>query len=499
MRPKPLLLALAAILSGPAAAAAAPMEVAAALQKAQLLAADNDCPAALATLEPLLGETTGREHEAVQAGRLLCLLRVGRLDEGAAAHRELLAASPDNPVVRSFGLLLAAAQGRFADSADQLAAIATDAPRLLGGFNSQLWTSLSRELTREGDYARRYRTALALARANWQPADGTDISQDLSGDAVRALIADGKAGEAEPFLADIDRPEELLRMAGERRYAALWPAIEERLGPRGEKAIGRFASRSLSALATAAGDPRTRREAIEAFEMLNRHEDADLLSRQVTIDEAMGEDDFTAVLYGAAALVASGNADGALDRLRALARLDPDKSPVAANGRLYLARWLQDLGHNDEALAVAREGLAHPQRYNAFGLAWLRRAEGCALYGLGRVDEAGASIAAIRVADNPGAAIETMLCTGRFAEASAAAVATLSDAEQASRLIAFLQPGGAQLFFIPTPTDAAWAKLAADPAVKAAFARVGRALPRDYWPAPGEQPLPRLPNRAKTV
>lgn len=501
MRPRFAALLLMAALPG-VARAASPAEIGSALARATELAAREDCSGALALLDPLVPEVQGQERDAVQGSRLLCLLRVGRLEDGVAAHRELLASAPRNPLVRSYGLLVAAAQGRFAESADQLAQLATDDPKILGGFNSQLWTNLSRALSQSGDYARRDRTGLALARANWQPADGKDVREDLSQDAVRALVAEGKSGEAEPFIADIDQPDTLYEMAMQRRYAALWPAIEARLGDHGARAVDRFAAEKLDQQANAPGDPRVRRDAVQAYLALNRFDDAGALGRQVPIEEGMGEDDYVAASYGVEALVMSGDREGGLARARALAALAGDTAPIAYNARLNLALMLVELGHHGEALDIARAAMRDGAKfYNDFGIAWLRRAEACALQGLGRVEEARTAADSLEgLANvNPAAAIEGMMCVGRNDRAATLAVATLTDPEKADAIIPRMQPAAAKLASVATPIDAMWARLAAMPMVKTAFEKAGRILPRALWPTPGERAVPRLTDASDTV
>ena len=471
----------------------------AAVAKALPLAKANDCRGVLALLDPAVAGGAGRGtmgRFSAQMLRLPCLPSAGRETEVAPLLAELRAQAPDNALVRGYQILDDADTEHYAQAADDLAAVADQRSRALAMIPGQLWRQVAQALTLGNDTARRDRTALALALADWDPADRPDLAETLAADGVGALLDKQAVDDARPLLDRVNRPPLLWEMATERRYAALWPDIEAKMGPAGGTAIDAYARTTLDAYANAPQDPHAMLDATQAFSFLGRFDDVTSTAATTAVAPGMSEEQVDIVLADADAQAAAGHRDAALARLRPFATADLATTPEAAGALIGFAEQLEDAGRYDEELAVATAGIgAKSAAFSGYGLAWLKRNQVCALVGLKRGAEAKAIGDALKAsaADNQAAAIEGLLCAGREGEAAAIAVATLGTAEGADRLADQFQPDGALLPHAPSHLRALWARLLTRSDVKAAFERAARILPKPYWPLTTPRALPAPP------
>lgn len=503
-RRAPLLIAAALAGAAPALAIPArsasppPLDAAAlhaAVGRGFALGQDGDCAAALGVLDPLLTALPpGGDRSAAQLVRLSCLAATGRVEEIPPVQRELAAALPKNPYVRSMGVLVAASEGRFDVAAEQLADIAQNDPATLAMIPSNSWRGIAQQLTQSDKFSLRDKVIVALARADWQPADRPEMRDSLAEGAIGALLADGQTSEAGLLLGRVTMPELLTEMAVERVYQPLWPAIEARMGPAQSRSADRFATARLDAFARTPDDPRALRDAVRAFILLGRYAEASETAASVRVTEGMDEDAVTIVRYDAQAMQAAGRRDDAVARLRPFTTLDPAKTPDAVSGLVELAETLDEAGRAADALGVARDALAKgDSALSPWGAAWLRRTELCTLATLGRGAEARGvgDLLKAKAADNEAAAVEGLLCARRTDEAAVIAIGALRTVEGADNVADQFQPDGAIWAPSGSRLRTLWMALLARPAVKAAFERRARVLPRAYWPARAPRPIPR--------
>lgn len=454
----------------------------------------GDCAGALAILDPLVADMTGRQRNAVQILRISCLGPVGRGDEIPGIYKEMAASEPDNPSVRAVGVFVAAQLDDMPEAARRLTALAEQAPDGLGSINGVLARGILQDLGERHDLAGRKRLFVALARADWQPADEPDMRESVAQGAIEALLADRRLPEAEAFLPRIAMPEILVTMATERLYEPLWPAIEARLGDHSGLAIDRFALGRLEAFTRSENDDRTRRDAIRAFILLGRYPEAIELGEKVAVVDGMSDDAVASVRYHAQALAAEGDRAGAIERLRPFTTIDPAKTPSSVSGLVGLAELLDEAARPAEALAVARAAQASSgDTISKWGRAWLRRTEVCALSTMGREGEAKPIADGLIAgsADNEAAAIEALLCAGRADDAAKIAVATLATPDGTAAIADQFQPEEAIWAPAGSRLRGLWVAFLTRTDVKAAFDRSARILPRRLWPARTPRPIPR--------
>jgi tetratricopeptide (TPR) repeat protein len=465
-----------------------------ALATAQQAIAAQDCAGALTVLDPLvprLGD--GPQRAALQRIRLFCLGVEGRATDIALVQRELAKSLPTDGLVRAYGILVAADENRYVDAASQLSALATSAPHSLEILTGQSVRAISLQLTREHAYRQRGEMLVALAKADWQPSDLPELRSSFAQGAIETLIANGKADEAAGLLDRIDQPEMLTSMATERRYAALWPMIEDRLGPKSAIMADRFARERLVFYANNPDAPAALRDATNAMLVLGRYSEVVEMTDNVVVEDGMGHEAVQTMMYRARALSTLKRGEEARKLLSSVAALNPQRTPDASSMIITFAEFLDDSGHEEEALAFTREAQAKATAVlSDFGRRWLDRTEVCALSALGRTAEANAAVDRMKLvsAQNQAATIEALLCAKRDAEATKIAIKAFDDSDMASNLVAQFQPSDSTWAPAPSRLRSLWLAFLARPDVKAAFERKGRILPRTLWPSPTPRAIP---------
>ncbi|WP_076071252.1 hypothetical protein [Sphingomonas montana] len=477
--------------AGPAAAGNARVAIA----EAFALGQKGDCRGLLARLDPLVvGLAPGADRNAAQLLRLNCLAPAGRGDELVAVHRELVAADPANPIVRGFGVSIAAGTGDMKGAGQQLAVLAEQTPEALNGISGRLWRAVAQSLSEAKETALRDRIAIALARADWQPADLPGLRGDVAEGAIDALVRRGEIVEAGQLLPRVTAPESLFEMAIMRDHAPIWPQVEAQMGPQSGRAVDAFAADRLAAFAASPDDATTRLGAVRALVLLGRFDQASETAADVAIADGMDEDAVAMVRLDAQARAVTGERAAAIARLQPFSGVDFARTPVAVSGIIALAETLDEAGRANEALAAARLGLTRGGgALSPYGTAWLKRTEACALAALGQGTAAQAATAALRARadDNPAAAIEASLCAGQDDAATTLAVATLGTAEGAALIADQFQPDDA--LWIPggSRLRAMWTTFLKRPAVAAAFEKRARILPEALRPSRNPRAMPR--------
>lgn len=453
----------------------------------------DDCPALLGLLDPALPRIAAPERLTVQMLRVVCLGR-SRGGEIPALYADVAAIDPANPAVRRLGVLVATQAGSWQTAGERLAGLAEAAPKELAAVNGMVVQAILQGLAAEKRTPLRERLLVAMAKTDWTPADMPDMRDGLAQGAIDAQLAAGNVEDAKRLLARVAAPELLAGMAMERHYAPIWPEIEVKLGPNGGDAVDSFAGPRLDAFANSPPNTKATRDAVRAFVLLGRYQDAVDTARPIVVADGLDDNATVTLRYEAQALSALGMRDAAIERLRPFATLDLAKNPYAASAIVTYAELLQEAQRPADALAVSRTLLGDgAPRLSPWGAAWLRRSELCALSSLKRTAEARAAADALIVAAdvNRAAAIEGLLCAGRGDDAAKIAVPGLRTREGANQLADQFQPADALWGASDGSFRALWTGFLARPDVKAAFEGSARILPRTLRPARSPRDIPR--------
>lgn len=465
------------------------------LASAQQAIAGQDCHAALAALDPLVPRLGDDPRRAiVQRLRLVCLGVDGRVADVPIVQRELTKLMPRDGLVQAFGVLVAADESRFVDAANQITALASTSPQNLEILTGASVRAISARLTEQHAVQARADMLVALARVDWQPADIPELRVSFAQGAIEALLGNGKADEAADLLDRVDQPEMLTSMAIERHYAPLWPAIERKLGPQSGNMVDRFALDRLNFFANNPDSEASLRDAANAMLLLGRYDDVVDMTDGVTVRAGMNRDTVRTLLYRARALAALKRNDEAVKLFSGFMALDLRQTPDATPALVNYAEFLDEIGHEQDALATARTAQDKASTtLTDFGKRWLDRTEVCALSALGRVEDANAAADRLKALSdqNQAAAIEALLCAGRDAEASILTMKAFEDNDVLSNLVVQFQPAESVWAPAPSRLRSLWFAFLKRPEVKAAFERKGRILPQEFWPAPNPRAIPR--------
>lgn len=281
-------------------------------------------------------------------------------------------------------------------------------------------------------------------------------------------------------------------MLAERRYAPIWPYMEERAGDGLEKII-----KEDLALNTARyeADPESGERLSDlGYALLQAGEIRKLidLTKRFNTREAdystLEEEGAWVVNYMANALMADGRADEGLAALGKLAALDPAKYPWVVNYVINYGVALAGDGQHEAALKALDRAQPVAEKYGSpYARALVTGQRACSLYKLGRSSEAAQHLAVLEQMrpDAPSAVIGYAMCAGRDDLAIAWSLAALANDVSAGATINELQPAYMSNSPQVTTAQEPYLLLAKSPELAAAFERVARVVPERFAPLGG--------------
>ncbi|OSZ71959.1 hypothetical protein CAP39_00800 [Sphingomonas sp. IBVSS1] len=460
------------------------------LARAATLLDDGKLPEALSLLDALLATSDlPADKGQVEGLRSFALARAGKFAEARTAIEFAVdAAMTPTPLLMRQLFVLRALTEDIPAAGQALQLIAATDPKWLADLPTDL---VSAVLADTGQDDRKFDLALTLVTAAYAPADQTVGDGDALRLAVIAGLAKrGRLDEAQPIIAALVNPVSIVRLAIDRRFQSLWPALEARLGPGADLADAMFIAAAEKILARAPDSIIARAGVAEALNIASKEPEA--LARIADIGATpealarMTDRELWAVSLKANLLADAGRTDEALKSLDAAAALPAETHPNVAAFRIIAADMAEEAGRHDEALkrvaAIDSKGL------NPFGVHALASIRVCALARAGRMAEATTAAASLPTgwtSDGNNRALQAALaCIGKLDAAATLLIKRLESEDSRDDVLFELQP------FLITDrpnapdraTKAALRTLKARPDVKAAFAKWGRDLPAAISP-----------------
>ena len=455
---------------------------------------DRQFDKALSTTSKLHPDVDNRTGTAIVSGmRAAALIGLKRDSEAKQliAEAERLAPQEPFPTTTIFEASIIAERYDFAaDALDRLIARFPDVARdqsadFVGDF-------LRNEP--KGQEQRNEDRRVALARIGF---GGSANGDWLAASAIDILVKRGDVSGAGDLLTYIDDPLTIENMLVQKRYAVLWPRIEEHAGNHLSKVQTSSAANAEQDYQGAPDDNAKFQTYINALRYAGRLNDAIALSTKLPatretmakVDEQTG----WAVNNLALALHQAGRANEA-DRMFAMLNETPMENGGWRVSMIInrLALLVAD-GKFDKAATLldATEGSAREDG-NDYARQLVRRLKYCTLSSLGRKDGAAKLLPDMlaHAEDAPQPTIEGLLCAGEIDKAEQLTLQTLSDpkATPAKKMkfegdfVRALQP-------IPLTDDepSVWTNrltvLRQRPAIAAAYNRLGRDMPAEYLAA----------------
>lgn len=325
---------------------------------------------------------------------------------------------------------------------------------------------------------------VSLARIGF----GGDRGDFLTAEAVAILLARGDKAGAADLLKFIDEPRVVEDLLIQRRYAAIWPQLEEMAGPHLEKVRASSTAAAERALARKPEDHEALADLANALRHSGRLDDAIKLKSRLPAKAQMSSADEQVgwlVNNIALAMHEAGRADEADALFADLNEAPMPKEFWRVSMKINRLELLVFDGKFDRALPLIEptaktEGSDYAEQL-------VRRLRYCTYSRLGRTSEAalleGDLLAHAK--DAPAPTIDGLLCAGQIDKAEKLALASLKNADEAKRR-SFEGDFVRQLQVKPLTSDdpsvweGKWQDLRRRPAIAAEFERLGRDMPDAY-------------------
>ena len=445
---------------------------------------------ALPILDTMLANTDlPAERGRIQQLRFFVLARLNKLAEARQAI-EIAVANAESPSPMVLGALfkIRALMGDNVPAADTLLLIAATDPKTLNTLPSEMVSDVMRAIVK--DENRSFDVDFALQAAGWAPTDATlgDIDW-LRVRLVTGLVKRGRRDEARGVVDTILNPVQLVRLGIDRRFTALWPQIEKRLGPGADVADAAYVGAAKARFDKTPKSLVARLDYAEALNIASREPEALVISDVVKTPAelaALNQREIWLVNLSASLLGDAGRIDEAMARFNALNASPFDGRPALISTMINQALFAASVNRPNDAIAAAELAESKSGALSQFGQLYLSEARACALTQLGKKSEAEIAAAALvsKPDGNDDAYLGAMICLGRLDAAAKSVIRRLGDDDARSDMLFALQP-----FLINRDDvlrDASERKalrtLKARPDVKAAYLKAGRDMPAAVAP-----------------
>jgi tetratricopeptide (TPR) repeat protein len=309
-------------------------------------------------------------------------------------------------------------------------------------------------------------------------------------EAIGLLVKRGEMSAAMDLLRYVDDPHSIERLLIMRRFEALWPVLEARVGPNLANVRASSAAAAEQAYQADPHTPLRLLELVDALRYAGRYDDAIALRPKLPADSAaMGRADERtgwAVNSMALGLYEVGRADEADQLYELLNGAQMDAGRWRVGTIINRVELLVSAGRFDQALsmmATTEESAAKDG--NDYARQLVRRLKYCALSGSGRKEEATRMLPDLmaHAQDAASATVGGLLCGGEIDKAEAVALASLKTEKGEHDFVRALQP---ELLTSDDPSvwQTRWQELRKRPAIAREYHRLGRDMPKQYLPPP---------------
>lgn len=444
---------------------------------------------ALADIKDLNPDPSNKEGRAVldamRATAMLGLKRDKEADRLIARIRELSSGDPTADSILFNSIVWVDHFEVAADALDDMIARFPDAARDLDQDMVRYFLNWGPSGDEPGNQDRR----IALARIGY--GGDTKYGHRIAYDAVNILVGRGDASEAADLLRYASEPQYFENMLIQKRFASLWPMLEQIGGPHIDKVRESTVETAGRAYLSAPDDYEKLAAYVEALREAGRLDDAiafraklpKIQAEMSSADEDMG----WAVNSVAVALHEAGRREEA-DQLFALL----NDAPIVDGGwRVNMMINRLDLLVTTGQYAKAAPLLGPTEQIakthgSAYAQQAVRRLQYCTMSSLGRKEEAQKLLPEMmrHAGDAVEATVDGLICAGEIDKAERLVVETLEKPDTNHNkwdrfeedFVRALQP-------VPLTSDdpsiwqGQWAELRKRPAIAKEFARLGRDMP----------------------
>ncbi len=473
-----------------AAAPVAPADFETQLRGAAALYDADHAADALAILDTMLAKVeVPAERGRIQQLRFFVLAKLNRLPEAREAIEVAVAnTETPSPMILASLFKIRAFMGDNGPAGDTLLLLAATDPKALNTLPADMVADVMRAAAK--DEQRAFELDFALAAADWAPKDATIAEVDwLRVRLVAGLMKRGREDEARVALDKVVNPVNLVRLGIDRRYTALWPQIEKRLGPGADVADAGYVGAAKARFDAAPKSLVARLDYAEALNIASREPEAMAIADVAKTPAelaALSDREIWIVNLHASLLADAGRIDEAMARFTALNASPFEGRPALVNMMINQALLAASVDRPEAALAAADVADSKKGAISEYGKLYLAQARSCAFTELKKPAEAAIAAAPLisKPDGNDDAYLGTMICLGRNDAAAAAIIRRLGSEDARTDMLFALQP-----FLINRKDLVRDAReretlrtLKARPDVKAAYLKAGRDMPAAVAP-----------------
>jgi tetratricopeptide (TPR) repeat protein len=421
-----------------------------------------------------------RQRALVLGMQGAALLGLKRQEESAKFFEQADAVAPEEafPTKLRFRIgLLSNNMDVAADALDRMIARYPDVTREVQ------WRTLVFFLTNvsKSDIRRNEDRLIALARLGYG-ADA-DHGDQIAEMAVGALVKRGDVAGARELLPYIDQPRAAQMLLIQKRYAALWPSLEQQAGPHLKNMTASSVSNAERGYAAAPSDPIKLVQLVEAYRGAGRLDDAIALRAKLPATLSKADEKFGWAMNSIAlALNEKGKIDEADQLFASLGAAEHEGREWRLNMKMNRLEFLVTAGRFERALSLLEQTQAVVQSAgNAHAEQMVRRLRYCTYHRLGLTDKASAILPELlaKASDAPDATIDALLCANDIDRAEVVTKAALADEAFEVPFVRMFQQDNL-VGQSSTVWSAEWSKLRARPSIAAAFQKLARDLPKQF-------------------
>jgi tetratricopeptide (TPR) repeat protein len=408
------------------------------------------------------------------------LLGLKRQEESAKLFAEADALAPQEPFPTKLRFRIALLTNNFdvaADAIDRMIARYPDVARELP------WRTFVFFLTNvsKSDIRRNEDRLIALARLGYG-ADA-DHGDQIAEMAVGALVKRGDDAGARELLPYIDQPRAAQTLLIQKRYAALWPSLEQQAGLQLKNMTASSVANAERGYAAAPSDPIKLVQLVEAYRGAGRLDDAIALRAKLPATLSKADEKFGWAMNSIAlALSEKGKIDEADQLFASLGNADHEGREWRLNMKMNRLDSLVTAGRFERALPLLEQTQAVVQSAgNAHAQQMVRRLRYCTYHRLGMTDKASAILPELlgKATDAPDGTIDALLCANDIDRAEVVAKAALADEAFEVKFVRMFQLD-MLVGQSPTVWSTQWPKLRARPSIAAAYEKLARDLPKQF-------------------
>ncbi len=445
----------------------------------------KDFKQALETAEKVeLGPDNRSGRAIISVMRATALFGMKKDDRARSIMADAEKLAPHEPDLFTTLFLGAMVGGRFDVAAEAFDRLISMAPDKVREMDSDLvWEFLRNEP--EGQERKNEDRWVALAQLGY----GGTSEDELTSEAIGILLKRGEAATAAELLKYLNDPTTIEEMLIQRRYAALWPKLEEVAGPHLQTVAKSALNEAQRDLSKSPDDIEKARFVVDALVDAGQLDEAIAMRSLIpsSREEMSAADQEMGWLVDsmASAYLAADRGEDADALYALLNEADIENGWWRVNMRINRVGALMKAGEFERAVALfdTTQSSANTEG-NDYARQLVRRIKFCTFSQMGRKEEAAAVLPELlkHSDDAPGPTVDALLCGGQFDEAEKLVLSRPKKTRFELQLVITLQANPSSLS-APPVWQTSRQVFRQRPAIAAEFDRLGRDLPQQFMPA----------------